>query len=831
MQFLPPALLPLGAWPQWVVWIAVPHPDKPGKFNKFPVDWQTGDVVDAHDPQFWTSAACALAMAPQWDRGFGSGGGFVFTDADPFFFADMDTATAWTGADWTDRAKDFCQRLAGVAVEVSHSGTGLHWIGTAAKLEHRTKNTLLGLELYTSRRFVALTGHHASGNANHDATVPLAAMVAEFFPPLPPGQQWEGWTTEPVAEYTGPAEDDELIRRAVASSQRTPGAVFGGAVNPNFNDLWTANADALAPRWPGEGTKAFGQSEADQALANMLAFWTGKNCERMERLMRRSALARDKWDVHRTYLADTILKACGFVEKVYTHVEAPAAPLIPIVAQEAMAAQAQQTGRKLRAASSEYMGPFEQLEFFDGCFWDAATDRIYSVKRNSEYNKSRFDVVYGGHMFIMDPANQKTSDSAWDAFTKSRVNEPAIVDALCFRPEHPPGALVHDGARIYANAYVPYQPKRVKGDPSKFLNHLAKMLPDEHDRKILLSYMASLAQNPGRKFQWWPVIQGDEGNGKSLIGTVLTHAVGQEYTHQPNAHALAREGTKFNSWLYRKLLIVIEEIMLSHKRDFLDEFKIVVTGERAAIERKGQDQFNADNRANGILLTNHRDGVPITFDSRRYSIFFCAQQPNDGWQHRDGMGEAYFADLVDWLKGRGAYAVHGIDYGCAVMADHLLSMEIEAAYDPARLSLRAPKTSSTERAVMVSMGRAEQEIIDAIEEGRPGFAGGWVSSKYLDILLDQVRATVPRSKRRDMMRALGYDWHPGLVDGRVNDVVSPDSGKPRLYLRKGHIALALTSPAEIARAYSRAQDPTKSDDKPAQSAAMLVFKKPEGNAA
>lgn len=87
------------------------------------------------------------------------------------------------------------------------------------------------------------------------------------------------------------------------------------------------------------------------------------------------------------------------------------------------------------------------------------------------------------------------------------------------------------------------------------------------------------------------------------------------------------------------------------------------------------------------------------------------------------------------------------------------------------------------------MGSVEQEVLEAIEEGRQGFCGGWVSSKALDNLLKAIRAdrTVPVGKRRDMMRSLGYDWHPALKDGRVNNVIMIDGGKPRLYIKVGHL--------------------------------------------
>jgi len=810
MQCLPPPLAPLGAWPQFVCWFAVPIPDKPGKLNKFPCDWQSGAVIDAHDARYWTTAENALACAARWDRGHGFGAGFVFTEADPFFFLDLDRAwiapTATEAGRWSPLALDLCHRLGGAAVEVSVSHTGLHVIGRAAQLPHGCKNTPHGLELYTSKRFVALTGINAVGDAAADVTAGFMTVVDQFFPPTATGE-WDAWSDAPVAEYTGPADDDELVRRALASAAKNAAAAFGGRGNPTFADLWEARADVLAAWRPGEGSKAFGQSEADQALANMLAFWTGKNCERMERLMRRSALAREKWDSpsHRDYLRGTITKACAFVQSVYSTPPAPA-PVVAAPSTAEMLAASQAANRRMRDASTEYMGPLQQLDHFAGCFFDNSTGKVYSLSRNMEFTKSTFDVNYGGHLFILDPASQKTTASAWDAFTLSRVNEPVIVDGLCFRPERGDGEVIEDGNRRYANSYVAHNCHMVEGEPGKFLTHLAKLLPDEGDRELLVSYLASMAQNPGRKFQWWPVLQGAEGNGKTILIAVMSYVMGMEYSHLPNSHAIAKDGLKFNKWIYRKLFIGIEEISLANKRDFLDEFKIVVTNERIPMEGKGADQINIDNRANGMLCTNYKDGVPITVDTRRYAIFYTAQQSAEDIL-RDGLTDEYFADLWDWLKGRGDYAHLGGDYGFAVTAGFLKSAKIAAKMDPARLSTRAPKTTSTDEAIQKSMGRAEQEILDAIDEGRVGFAGGWVSSYYLDLLLDQIRAPVPRNKRRDMMKTLGYDFHPYLSDGRVNEVVTPDGRKPKLYIAARHRDKTLTLPQEISRAYSAAQQP------------------------
>ena len=106
------------------------------------------------------------------------------------------------------------------------------------------------------------------------------------------------------------------------------------------------------------------------------------------------------------------------------------------------------------------------------------------------------------------------------------------------------------------------------------------------------------------------------------------------------------------------------------------------------------------------------------------------------------------------------------------------------------------------------MGSIEQEILEAIDETRVGFMGGWVSSMALDRLFQGINASrkIPPNKRREVLQTLGYDWHPALYKGRTNNVIMIDDGKkPRLYIKNGHIHANLTNPAEVSRLYQEAQ--------------------------
>lgn len=803
MRDLPAPLAPLAAYRQFILYRLVPSA-KPGKTDKLPLDWRTGQMPPkgsgGHiNPEYrCTFAEAAEALA----AGRGHGIGFVFTADDPFWFLDIDNALQADGQ-WSALAQQLCAALPGAAVEISQSGRGLHIIGSGAVPPHGCRNIPLGLEFYDEARFVALTGAGAIGSAATDCSAQLAALVPYYFPANAARAAGpDEWTTEPVDEWDGPADDDELIRRALASGARSAAAAFGGDAGVTFRDLWEGNADALARRWPGEKGD-YDASAADASLAAHLAFWTGKNCERIRDLMYRSALVREKWELRGDYyLPRTILRACAVSAEVAKGKSEP----LPVMPEQSAVEQAGMTFRE----GSGFMGLDGQISHFSGCVYVRSDNRIFTPDGDL-LDQSRFDATYGGFEFVLDSEGRKMTDSAWQAFTRNRVFEAPRCHSLCFRPESPAGALIREEGRTLLNTYVPIETPRIVGDPSRFTDFMARILPVERDRQILLSYMAAMVQNPGVKLQWWPVLQGAEGNGKSLLLRALSFAIGQRYTHLVDVHKMAKTGINFNGWVQGNLFVGVEEIYVAERRDFLEAFKAYVTNDRLPVEKKGVDAFTGDNRANGLCLTNHRDGVPINVDGRRYAVFFTAQQSAEDVAAA-GMGGAYFPDLYDWLHGRKAHAALGPNYGYAVVNDFLQSYAIAEEFNPAGLCTRAPETSSTQAALVASRGRAEQEIVEAIEQGRPGFAGGWISSKAVDDLLDRIRAHVPRTKRRDLLLSLGYDYHPGLADGRVNVTVQPDNSKPRLYIRRGHIVGNITNPADIAKRYQIDQAPGGATD-------------------
>lgn len=310
------ALHALTAFKHFCVYEIIPSASRPGKTDKIPrmpVKWGSREEL--------LDAETALTMAECWTLGPGAtavGVGYIVQADDPFFFLDMDGCVGPDG-NWLPLVHEMFGRLPGAAFEISSSGKGCHFFGRTAAFDHAKKNVPLGLELYTGDRLAALTGVSACGDAGVDLTGPIQAVGAQFFPPhAASATTTVEWLDQAVPEWFGPTDDDALIARMLASVKPSAAAVFGGASSARATvaDLWAADPDALGRTYPSSTGGQWDGSSVDMALACHLAFWTGKNPVRMERLMRMSALDREKWDMRPEYLANTIERAIAQCDQV-----------------------------------------------------------------------------------------------------------------------------------------------------------------------------------------------------------------------------------------------------------------------------------------------------------------------------------------------------------------------------------------------------------------------------------------------------------------------------------------------------------------------------------
>lgn len=166
------------------------------------------------------------------------------------------------------------------------------------------------VEMYDRDRFFTVTGGHVEGMPTtvERRTAQLAALHAKVF-----GKKANGKgkaKPRPVAAPVS-ADDASLIEKAKRARD-----------GDRFSRLWTGDTSLHG----GD------DSGADIALCNLLAFWTGRDSDRMDRLFRQSGLMRPKWNERRgatTYGERTIANAIANCGETYREPRPTARPPAP----------------------------------------------------------------------------------------------------------------------------------------------------------------------------------------------------------------------------------------------------------------------------------------------------------------------------------------------------------------------------------------------------------------------------------------------------------------------------------------------------------------------
>lgn len=270
----------------WLVWRLI---NKGGeKPSKVPFS-VSGGSASVSDPNTWGSFKSAVAA---YETGEYDGIGFVFTDT-PFVGIDIDSCVNAETGEISAAASDIIETTQSYT-ELSQSGKGFHIILRGALPQGRRRRGSFEMYGSGSPRYFAMTGKVWEGRRQIAENQAAINRVHKNYiePPKPDAPKSTGVELMP---------DEEVIARA------TTNAKTGGA----FLALYDGN-------WQG---KYNSQSEADQALCNYLAFWTGCNAEQMDRLFRSGGLMRPKWDeLHGsvTYGERTLQRACVDCREVYS---------------------------------------------------------------------------------------------------------------------------------------------------------------------------------------------------------------------------------------------------------------------------------------------------------------------------------------------------------------------------------------------------------------------------------------------------------------------------------------------------------------------------------
>ena len=289
---------------QLPIWVCWRKSQKEGRITKRPVSAGGGPTGTTEQYRStWVTYKAAIAAAKR--RSF-SGVGFVIPEG--FAFLDLDGITP------DDSFAQTLMQLLPSYTERSVSGSGTHFymrcdlsrlpVVTDEQGKHSlapryyTKNPHNGMELYIgglTNRFAVFTGDTAADLPLADCTEGILTVLDSYMLRDPP----------PGATPASVPEDDPEAEEMMALD------ILAGLRRQR-------NASKFARLYDeGDTTGYQSESEADLALASLIAYRTGNCPALVERIMRSSALCREKWDSHPTYLKMTIEKAIASSAGIY----------------------------------------------------------------------------------------------------------------------------------------------------------------------------------------------------------------------------------------------------------------------------------------------------------------------------------------------------------------------------------------------------------------------------------------------------------------------------------------------------------------------------------
>lgn len=296
----------LKGYNQWVVWKYVM---RDGEQTKMPFQPLTMNAAKANDPSTWGGYIDAMNTANNPATGC-DGVGFMLSEHDPFVFIDLDDPWKRDSDNVLVYAEENRDEMFAVQrkivdefdcyTELSPSGRGVHVI---AKCEDKNEifkhggGRRLAVEIYAANRFMTMTGNVIEGRSNIWGRKELVSILYRqvkirnngFEPCFMPGNQ----------QFV---DDSEIIRRGCNAKN---GEGFSLLIQGKWQEYNELRARLGMPVTDGS------QSSADQALINLLVFYSG-NREQVKRIFRASGMFRpDKRSTKngREYLDFSIDKA------------------------------------------------------------------------------------------------------------------------------------------------------------------------------------------------------------------------------------------------------------------------------------------------------------------------------------------------------------------------------------------------------------------------------------------------------------------------------------------------------------------------------------------
>lgn len=338
----------------------------------------------------------------------------------------------------------------------------------------------------------------------------------------------------------------------------------------------------------------------------------------------------------------------------------------------------------------------------------AQDDRFYRKGTAEILTRSAFNGLHNVHMLSRQerlegqavPAVQ-ASDAAQNRYEIPKVHGrmylPGEDDVFTFQ-----GSVWFN---TYTEVSVPPVPETLTRDDRAAIElverHFSMLIPDPRECALVKSYFAYIVQTL-RRPNWAILLQGPEGNGKSFVGQMMGAILGSENVNILFAQTI--QESPFNSWAEGALLTIIEEVKQhsQNRHIIMDRLQVMITNDVIEVHKKNQTPYNARNTTGFLLLTNHRDALPVTESDTRYFMASSGLQTTGDVAAFKAEHPNYFNDL--WAA---------LDNHTGALRHWLLNYPLHEEFSA---KARAPYSAEHAHAVALSRPDYIDSIADVVRD-------------------------------------------------------------------------------------------------------------------
>lgn len=388
--------------------------------------------------------------------------------------------------------------------------------------------------------------------------------------------------------------------------------------------------------------------------------------------------------------------------------------------------------------------------------YDVSDDRFFHTQHKYVVSPMGFNAMNDRHaMSKKDVLDGKTAPAASASSLALNLYKIPAVNGRMYAPGRDSTFMYN--ADMMANTYpenmVPPTPKNIrpvdKVNIKRVKRHLEHLFASPAEQRMFLDWLAYVVQNPGKRVNYAPLLQGVQGDGKSFFAFLLSAVMGQPNVRMGNAHIL--EGS-FTGWAEGQCVMAIEEIRLvGHNRyDVLNRVKPFITNDVVEIHPKGRNPYNVQNTTNYLLFTNYRDAMPLSMNERRFLVLFSRWQSSEDLRKFKDENPDYYFELYGALI-----------ESAPALRYWMLKHEMSTTFNPQG---DAPQTNAFHHMVSASQPPELRMIRELIDSGEHAdISDVLLNITYLRTLSMDSDIEMPQTKTLEKLLELAGFWPLGRM--------------------------------------------------------------------